>query len=63
MCKLFKRKRTLREVCREMYGDDFIILYDMLEMGTPIGSFSETIEVLDKIETAKRKMNEKEKEE
>ena len=52
-----KRKRQeLREVCREMYGDDFIALYDQLGMGSPIGTLETTIEVLSKIERAKQIM-------
>lgn len=36
------RKRDLREVCREKYGDDFVKMYDMVNDGTPIGNLEET---------------------
>lgn len=39
--KLF-RKKDLREICREKYGDDFVKMYDMLNDGIPIGSLEET---------------------
>ncbi len=36
------RKRNLREVCREKYGDDFVKMYDMINSGIPIGNLEET---------------------
>lgn len=36
------RKKDLREVCREKYGDDFAKMYDMLNDGIPIGNLEET---------------------
>ena len=58
MSKLFKkfRNRNLREVCREMYGDDFVIMYDMINEGVPIGSLKETIVFLKMVEKAKESM-------
>ena len=38
----FFRKKDLREICREKYGDDFVKMYDMLNDGIPIGSLEET---------------------
>lgn len=38
----FCRKKDLREICREKYGDDFVKMYDMLNDGIPIGSLEET---------------------
>lgn len=32
------RKKDLREVCREKYGDDFVEMYDMVNNGIPIGN-------------------------
>lgn len=40
--KKFRRKKDLREVCREKYGDDFVEMYDMLSGGIPIGNLEET---------------------
>ena len=40
--KKFFRKRDLREVCREKYGDDFVKMYDLLNAGVPIGNLEET---------------------
>lgn len=36
------RRRNLREVCREKYGDEFVKMYDMLNSGIPIGNLEET---------------------
>ena len=63
--KLFKRrlkrkyKQDLREMCREIYGDDFITKYDAVNRGDPIGTLAETIVFLNKIEIVKKKMDEK----
>lgn len=40
--KFFRRKKDLREVCRDKYGDDFVGMYDMLNSGIPIGNLEET---------------------
>lgn len=31
--KLFRRKKDLRELCRERYGDDFVMKYDTINSG------------------------------
>lgn len=48
------RKKDLREVCREMYGDDFVVMYDMVESGIPIGNLEETQIFLAMIEEARK---------
>lgn len=55
--KWFKkiRKRDLREVCREKYGDDFVKMYDMVNSGIPIGNLEETQIFLAMVEAAKEK--------
>ena len=40
---LRKRKKDLRELCREKYGDEFVNLYDLVNRGIPIGDLEETI--------------------
>ena len=40
--KKFFRKKDLREICRDKYGDDFVRMYDMLNNGIPIGNLTET---------------------
>lgn len=40
--KFFRRKKDLREVCRDKYGDDFVTMYDMLNNGITIGNLEET---------------------
>jgi len=47
------RKKDLREVCREKYGDDFVKMYDMLNAGIPIGNFEETKIFLAMVEAAR----------
>ena len=46
-------KKDLREVCQEMYGDDFVVMYDMLSSGIPIGNLEETQIILAMIEKAR----------
>ncbi len=52
----FKRfcKPDLREQCRAAYGDGFVVLYDMLNSGVPIGNLEETKEFLAMIEAVKQ---------
>lgn len=59
MIHLFKKrkKKSLREVCQEMYGDDIVTFYDMINEGTPIGGFVETVVFLEMVEEARKKMN------
>ena len=52
--KRLRRKKDLREVCREKYGDDFVELYDMVNKGCPIGTLSETIAFINMVEKAKQ---------
>ena len=48
------KKRDLREICLEMYGEEFVEKYDTLNSGGIIGGFKETVEFLDKLNEAKR---------
>lgn len=58
MLKLFrKKKKGLRELCRERYGDDFVELYDKLNEGAPIGNFATTIAFIEMVEAVKKDMN------
>lgn len=52
--RLFKKKRSLRELCRERYGDNFVKLYDTLSDGIPIGNLSETITFLNMLKEVKQ---------
>lgn len=52
--KKYIRKKDLREVCREKYGDDFVVLYDKLGYGEPIGNLEETLVFLTMIEEARK---------
>ena len=46
------RKKDLREVFREKYGDDFVEMYDMVNNGIPIGNLEETQIFLAMVEAA-----------
>ena len=50
------RKRNLREVCREKYGDDFVKMYDMINSGIPIGNLEETQIFLAMVKAAQEDM-------
>ena len=52
---LFDRFRTLRELCRREYGDEFVEKYDSLNRGIPIGGIEETIAFIEQIEAVKIK--------
>lgn len=52
--KKFCKKKPLREVCREKYGDDFVEMYDMLNSGVPIGNLGETMMFLAMVEEARK---------
>lgn len=52
---VFDRFRTLRELCRREYGDEFIEKYDMLNRGEPIGDVEETIAFIEQVEAVKSK--------
>lgn len=51
----FDRFRTLRELCRREYGDEFAEKYDDLNRGIPIGGIEETAAFIEKVEAAKSK--------
>ena len=51
----FDRFRTLRELCRREYGDEFAEKYDMLNRGIPIGGIEETIAFIEQVEAVKAK--------
>ena len=53
--KLFGRfrKPTLRELCRQEYGDEFVEMYDALSDGEPIGGIVETIVFIEMVENVK----------
>ena len=46
---------TLRELCRQEYGDDFAKDYDTLNAGGAIGGFVETVAFLSMVEAVKDK--------
>lgn len=50
------RKKDLREVCREKYGEDFVKMYDMVDRGIPIGNFEETMIFIAMVKSAERDM-------
>lgn len=47
------RKPTLRELCRREYGEHFVVLYDQLARGIPIGGIAETVTFLEMVEAVK----------
>lgn len=57
--RLFRKKKDLREACREEYGDDFIQLYDMMQAGIPIGGLAETMLILSMIDKVREDLNER----
>ena len=56
LAEWFKRfcKPDLREQCRAAYGDDFVVMYDMVNHGAPIGNLEETKVFLAMIEAVKQ---------
>ena len=52
---IFRRKPTLRELCRREYGDDFVKYYDILSSGGVIGGYAETIAFVNMVEAVKIK--------
>ena len=52
--KLFRKKKPLRELCRERYGDDFVEMYDIICSGGTIGDLNETIAFIAMVEDVKR---------
>lgn len=55
------RFRTLRELCRREYGDEFAEKYDSLNRGIPIGGVEETIAFLEQVEAVKDKYGKRRK--
>ena len=53
--RILNRFKSLRELCRCEYGDEFIDKYDKLNKGIPIGNLEETIEFVEKIDAVKKK--------
>ena len=53
---LKKKKKNLREACREEYGDEFIKKYDALNSGEPIGDICETLTFITMVERVKQKI-------
>ena len=51
-----RHKKDLREKCRELYGDDFLVLYDTVCAGGTIGNLSETIIFTNMVENARTKL-------
>ena len=52
---IFRRKPTLRELCRREYGDEFIKDYDTLNVGGIIGGYAETITLINMVNAVKEK--------
>lgn len=52
---IFRRKPTLRELCRREYGDEFVKDYDTLNAGGVIGGYAETITFINMVEAVKIK--------
>lgn len=46
----FKKRKSLRDKCIEVYGEEFGKIYDSLCMGIPVGGFLETAIILQMIE-------------
>lgn len=57
--KIFRknRKKNLRELCKEKYGDDFVNMYDTINSGGTIGDLEETMIFLRLVEKAERGEN------
>ena len=56
-----KRKKGLRELGVEMYGEQFGIDYDTLNSGGTIGDLNTTIRFLDKVNEVRKAREEGEK--
>ena len=50
---LFKKRKSLRDKCIEVFGEEFGEIYDSICMGIPVGSFKETAIILQMIEEVK----------
>lgn len=49
----FKKRKSLRNKCIEVYGEEFGEIYDSLCMGVPVGGLLETAIILQMIEEVK----------
>lgn len=49
----FRKRKSLRDKCIEVYGEEFGEIYDSLCRGIPIGGFMETATILRMIEDVK----------
>lgn len=49
----FKKRKSLRDKCIEVYGEEFGEIYDSLCMGIPVSGFKETATILQMIEDVK----------
>ena len=49
----FKKRKSLRDKCIEVYGEEFGQIYDDLCSGIPVGGFLETATILQMIEKVK----------
>lgn len=58
---IFDRFRTLRELCRREYGDEFVEKYDSLNRGIPIGGIEETMAFVEQVEAVKAKYGKRER--
>ena len=53
--KLFKRKISLRDLCKMEYGESFVQNYDILNSGGVIGGLGTTILFIKKVEAVRVK--------
>lgn len=48
-----KPKRTLKDICVELYGEEYGNQYDILASGGTIGDLQDLIEFIEKLELAR----------
>ncbi len=46
--------KSLRQKCVDAYGEEFGVMYDMVNRGEPIGDMTETIVFLEMLEAVKK---------
>ena len=51
---LFRKRKDLRQLCVEEYGEEFGEMYDMVSGGQAIGNLEETMIFLSMIEKVKK---------
>ena len=56
--KLFKKKKTLRDILVEMYGEEAGVYHDKINEGIPIGGFLETVIFLEMVKEADKLLEE-----